>query len=146
MLCTFYRSMGLWQVLKSQFLCHLIICYVFLVSGLIVNVVQICTLPLWLLNKQLARRVNIRLGYCISSRKFCSDERVRPAKDLIVFNGPQRWWLLWSGGLGLNARFTQNRRATSFMERRTPSWFLTTGLRWISCVGGPSVRGSVFLG
>ena len=63
------RAMGLWQVLKSQFLCHLIICYVFLVSGLIVNMVQICTLPLWLLNKQVARRINIRLGYCISSRK-----------------------------------------------------------------------------
>lgn len=67
-------------------------------------------------------------------------------EDLTVLNGPQRWWLLWSGGLGLNARFTQNRRATSFMERRTPSWFLTTGLRWISCAGGPSVRGSEFLG
>lgn len=62
--------MGLWQVLKSQFLCHLIICYVFLVSGLIVNVLQICTLPLWLLSKQVARRINIRLGYCISSRKL----------------------------------------------------------------------------
>lgn len=62
--------MGFWQGLKSQFLCHLIICYVFLVSGLIINLVQICTLPLWLLNKQVARRVNIRLGYCISSRKW----------------------------------------------------------------------------
>lgn len=149
LLCSFCRSMGLWQVLKSQFLCHLIICYVFLVSGLIINVVQICTLPLWLLNKQLARRINVRLGYCVSSRKFvlswvCSDER--PATGLIVFNGPQRWWLLWSGGLGLNARFIPNRRATSFMERRTPLWFLTTGLRWISCAGGPSVRGSEFLG
>lgn len=61
--------MGLWQVVKSQFLCHLIICYVFLASGLIINLVQICTLPLWLVNKQLARRVNVRLGYCISSRK-----------------------------------------------------------------------------
>lgn len=75
MLCTFCRSMGLWQVLKSQFLCHLIICYVFLVSGLIINVVQICTLPLWLLNKQLARRVNVRLGYCVSSRKLALSRR-----------------------------------------------------------------------
>lgn len=62
--------MGLWQVLKSQFLCHLFICYVFLVSGLIINAVQICTLPLWLLDKQLARRINVRLGYCVSSRKL----------------------------------------------------------------------------
>ncbi|CAG09457.1 unnamed protein product, partial [Tetraodon nigroviridis] len=42
--------------LRSQFLCHLIICYVFLVSGLIINLVQICTLPLWLLNKQSGQR------------------------------------------------------------------------------------------
>lgn len=61
--------MGLVQVLKSQLVCHLLICYVFLVSGLIINLLQLCTLPLWLVDKQLARRINIRLGYCISSRK-----------------------------------------------------------------------------
>lgn len=62
--------MGLLQLLKSQFLCLLIMCYVFLVSGLVVNLLQLCTLPLWLINKQLARRINIRLAYCISSRKY----------------------------------------------------------------------------
>lgn len=62
--------MSLLQLLKSQFLSHLIICYVFLVSGLIINLLQLCTLPLWLVSKQLARRVNCRLAYCISSRKF----------------------------------------------------------------------------
>lgn len=62
------RNMSLLQLLKSQFLCHLIICYVFLVSGLIINLLQLCTLPLWLLSKQLARKLNCRLGYCISSR------------------------------------------------------------------------------
>ncbi|KAL4641314.1 1-acyl-sn-glycerol-3-phosphate acyltransferase delta [Arapaima gigas] len=60
--------MGLLQLLKSQFLCHLIICYVFLVSGLIVNLLQVCTLPLWRIHKQLARRINCRLGYSISSQ------------------------------------------------------------------------------
>ncbi|XP_015237469.1 PREDICTED: 1-acyl-sn-glycerol-3-phosphate acyltransferase delta [Cyprinodon variegatus] len=60
--------MGLLQFLKSQFLCHLIICYVFLVSGLLINLIQLCTLPLWLISKQLARRINIRLGYCIASQ------------------------------------------------------------------------------
>lgn len=69
-LCHFCRTMGLVQLLKSQFLCHLVICYVFLVSGVIVNLLQLCTLPLWLINKQLFRRINIRLGYCISSRKY----------------------------------------------------------------------------
>ncbi|KAM6916530.1 1-acyl-sn-glycerol-3-phosphate acyltransferase delta [Xenentodon cancila] len=66
--------MGLLQLLKSQFLCHLIMCYVFLVSGLIVNLLQLCTLPLWLVSKQLARRINIRLGYCISSQMVAALE------------------------------------------------------------------------
>ncbi|XP_068597432.1 1-acyl-sn-glycerol-3-phosphate acyltransferase delta [Brachionichthys hirsutus] len=60
--------MGLLQLLKSQFLFQLLICYVFLASGLIVNTLQLCTLPLWLVNKQLARRINVRLGYCIASQ------------------------------------------------------------------------------
>ncbi|XP_029305353.1 1-acyl-sn-glycerol-3-phosphate acyltransferase delta [Cottoperca gobio] len=60
--------MGILQFLKSQFLSQLLICYVFLVSGLIINLLQICTLPLWLVSKQLARRINIRLGYCVSSQ------------------------------------------------------------------------------
>ncbi|XP_017316973.2 1-acyl-sn-glycerol-3-phosphate acyltransferase delta isoform X2 [Ictalurus punctatus] len=60
--------MGLFGLLKMQFVCHLIICYVFLVSGLIVNFLQLCTLPLWSINKQLARKVNCRLAYCISSQ------------------------------------------------------------------------------
>ncbi|XP_029926033.1 1-acyl-sn-glycerol-3-phosphate acyltransferase delta isoform X2 [Myripristis murdjan] len=60
--------MDLLQLLKSQFLCHLIICYVFLASGLIINLLQLCTLPLWLVNKQLARRINCRLAYSISSQ------------------------------------------------------------------------------
>uniref|UniRef100_A0A671SBD9 1-acylglycerol-3-phosphate O-acyltransferase n=1 Tax=Sinocyclocheilus anshuiensis TaxID=1608454 RepID=A0A671SBD9_9TELE len=60
--------MGILQVLKTQLLCHLIICYVFLVSGFIINLLQLCTLPLWYINKQLARRINCRLGYSVSSQ------------------------------------------------------------------------------
>uniref|UniRef100_A0A672S9H9 1-acyl-sn-glycerol-3-phosphate acyltransferase delta n=1 Tax=Sinocyclocheilus grahami TaxID=75366 RepID=A0A672S9H9_SINGR len=60
--------MGTLQVLKTQLLCHLIICYVFLVSGFIINLLQLCTLPLWYINKQLARRINCRLGYSVSSQ------------------------------------------------------------------------------
>lgn len=60
--------MGVVQLLKSQFLCHLIICYVFLTSGLLINFLQLCTLPIWPINKQLARRINCRLGYCIASQ------------------------------------------------------------------------------
>ncbi|KAF6723719.1 1-acyl-sn-glycerol-3-phosphate acyltransferase delta [Oryzias melastigma] len=60
--------MGLLSTLKSQFICHLIICYVFLASGILINLLQVCTLPVWLVSKQLFRRINIRLGYCIVSQ------------------------------------------------------------------------------
>lgn len=60
--------MGLVGWLKSQFLCHLLLCYVFLASGLLVNLLQLCTLPVWWLNKQWARVLNCRLGYCVSSQ------------------------------------------------------------------------------
>lgn len=61
--------MDLVGLLKSQFLCHLVFCYVFIASGLIVNTLQLCTLVLWPIDKQLFRRLNCRLSYCISSRK-----------------------------------------------------------------------------
>ncbi|XP_061234783.1 1-acyl-sn-glycerol-3-phosphate acyltransferase delta [Neopsephotus bourkii] len=54
--------------LKSQFICHLLICYIFIVSGLIINFIQLFTLILWPVNKQLFRRINCRLSYCISSQ------------------------------------------------------------------------------
>ncbi|XP_034754161.1 1-acyl-sn-glycerol-3-phosphate acyltransferase delta isoform X2 [Etheostoma cragini] len=66
--------MALLQKLKSQFVCQMMIWYVFLVSGVIINLLQICTLPLWLVSKQLARRINIRLGYCISSQMVAALE------------------------------------------------------------------------
>ena len=56
--------------LKSQFICHLLICYIFIASGLIINFIQLFTLVLWPINKQLFRRINCRLAYCISSRKI----------------------------------------------------------------------------
>uniref|UniRef100_A0A671EH18 1-acylglycerol-3-phosphate O-acyltransferase 4 n=1 Tax=Rhinolophus ferrumequinum TaxID=59479 RepID=A0A671EH18_RHIFE len=60
--------MDLIGLLKSQFLCHLVFCYVFIASGLIINTIQLFTLILWPINKQLFRKVNCRLSYCISSR------------------------------------------------------------------------------
>ncbi|XP_030412559.1 1-acyl-sn-glycerol-3-phosphate acyltransferase delta isoform X2 [Gopherus evgoodei] len=54
--------------LKSQFICHLLICYIFIVSGLIINFIQLFTLVLWPINKQLFRKINCRLAYCISSQ------------------------------------------------------------------------------
>uniref|UniRef100_A0AC11CQC2 1-acylglycerol-3-phosphate O-acyltransferase 4 n=1 Tax=Ovis aries TaxID=9940 RepID=A0AC11CQC2_SHEEP len=60
--------MDLVALLKSHFLCHLIFCYVFIASGLIINTIQLCTLLLWPVNKQLFRKINCRLSYCVSSR------------------------------------------------------------------------------
>uniref|UniRef100_A0A8I5NI89 1-acylglycerol-3-phosphate O-acyltransferase n=1 Tax=Papio anubis TaxID=9555 RepID=A0A8I5NI89_PAPAN len=60
--------MDLAGLLKSQFLCHLVFCYVFIASGLIINTVQLFTLLLWPINKQLFRKINCRLSYCISSQ------------------------------------------------------------------------------
>ncbi|XP_007457635.1 PREDICTED: 1-acyl-sn-glycerol-3-phosphate acyltransferase delta [Lipotes vexillifer] len=60
--------MGLIALLKSQFLCHLIFCYVFIASGLIVNAAQLFTLLLRPINKQLFRKINCRLSYCVSSQ------------------------------------------------------------------------------
>ncbi|XP_045356178.1 1-acyl-sn-glycerol-3-phosphate acyltransferase delta isoform X2 [Leopardus geoffroyi] len=62
------RAMDLLGLLKSQFLCHLVFCYVFIASGLIINTVQLFTLLLWPINKQLFRRINCRLSYCVSSQ------------------------------------------------------------------------------
>lgn len=62
-------TMDIVGLLKSQFLCHLVFCYVFIASGLIINTVQLFTLLLWPVNKQLFRKINCRLSYCISSRK-----------------------------------------------------------------------------
>lgn len=61
--------MDLVGLLKSQFLCHLVFCYVFIASGLIINAIQLFTLLLWPINKQLFRKINCRLSYCVSSRK-----------------------------------------------------------------------------
>uniref|UniRef100_E9Q2W7 1-acylglycerol-3-phosphate O-acyltransferase 4 n=1 Tax=Mus musculus TaxID=10090 RepID=E9Q2W7_MOUSE len=60
--------MDLIGLLKSQFLCHLVFCYVFIASGLIVNAIQLCTLVIWPINKQLFRKINARLCYCVSSQ------------------------------------------------------------------------------
>ncbi len=81
--------MGILQVLKTQLLCQLIICYVFLVSGFIINLLQLCTLPLWPINKQLARKINCRLGYSISSRKSCKLSReLTSSKERYWYNQP----------------------------------------------------------
>lgn len=62
--------MGLLAWLKTQFVVHVLIGFVFVVSGLIINFVQLCTLVLWPVNKQLYRRLNCRLAYSLWSREY----------------------------------------------------------------------------
>lgn len=62
--------MGFIAFLKTQFIVHLLIGFVFVVSGLIINFIQLCTLVLWPINKQLYRRVNCRLAYSLWSREY----------------------------------------------------------------------------
>ncbi|XP_062384272.1 1-acyl-sn-glycerol-3-phosphate acyltransferase gamma [Sardina pilchardus] len=60
--------MGLLAYLKSQFVLQLLIGFVFVVSGLIINFIQLCTCVLWPINKQLYRRINCRLAYSLWSQ------------------------------------------------------------------------------
>ncbi|XP_077335593.1 1-acyl-sn-glycerol-3-phosphate acyltransferase gamma [Lithobates pipiens] len=60
--------MGVWGFLKTQFVAHLLIGFVFVISGLVINFLQLCTLPLWGVNKQLYRRINCRLAYSLWSQ------------------------------------------------------------------------------
>lgn len=74
--------MGLLAYLKTQFAVHLLIGFVFVVSGLIINALQLCTLVLWPLNKQLYRRLNCRLAYSLWSRECRRATRVGGARGI----------------------------------------------------------------
>lgn len=62
-------AMGLISYLKTQFILQLLISFVFVVSGLIINFIQLCTCVLWPFNRQLYRRINCRLAYSLWSRE-----------------------------------------------------------------------------
>lgn len=60
---------------KSMFITVAFLVYIFLVSGLIVNFLQLCTCVIWPLNKQLYRKINSYLALTIWSRKCFSPRR-----------------------------------------------------------------------
>uniref|UniRef100_A0A3B4ZLQ1 1-acylglycerol-3-phosphate O-acyltransferase 3 n=1 Tax=Stegastes partitus TaxID=144197 RepID=A0A3B4ZLQ1_9TELE len=60
--------MALLAYLKSLFILQLLMGFVFVVSGLIINFIQLCTCVLWPINKQLYRRINCRLSYSLWSQ------------------------------------------------------------------------------
>ncbi len=63
-------AMALLAYLKSLFILQLLMGFVFVVSGLIINFIQLCTCILWPINKQLYRRINCRLSYSLWSREY----------------------------------------------------------------------------
>lgn len=63
-------AMALLAYLKSLFILQLLMGFVFVVSGLIINFIQLCTCVLWPINKQLYRRINCRLSYSLWSREY----------------------------------------------------------------------------
>ncbi|TSK17908.1 1-acyl-sn-glycerol-3-phosphate acyltransferase gamma [Bagarius yarrelli] len=66
--------MGVLAWLKSQFILQLLIGFVFVVSGLIINFIQLCTCVLWPFNKQLYRRINTRMSYSLWSQWWSGTE------------------------------------------------------------------------
>uniref|UniRef100_A0A6Q2ZEG8 Phospholipid/glycerol acyltransferase domain-containing protein n=1 Tax=Esox lucius TaxID=8010 RepID=A0A6Q2ZEG8_ESOLU len=60
--------MGLLAQLKTHFVLQLLMGFVFVVSGLIINFIQLLTCVLWPINKQLYRKINTRLSYSLWSQ------------------------------------------------------------------------------
>ncbi len=58
-------------IFKSLLPIQLILFYVFLTSGLIVNFVQFLTLVVWPFNKPLYRKINANLAYCFWTSMDC---------------------------------------------------------------------------
>ncbi|CAB1328036.1 unnamed protein product [Coregonus sp. 'balchen'] len=60
--------MGLIAYIKSLFILQLLVGFVFVVSGLIINFIQLCTCVLWPIDRQLYRKINTRLSYSLWSQ------------------------------------------------------------------------------
>jgi len=60
-------------LIKSNFLTHILLAYIFLSSGLIINVLQLLTLPLWFLGfRETYRYVIGKINYMTWSSKYCN--------------------------------------------------------------------------
>ncbi|CAH1800085.1 unnamed protein product [Owenia fusiformis] len=55
--------MGLWATMKTWVVFHILFGYVFVVSGLIVNFFQLCSMVVWPFDRQLYRKINCNLVY-----------------------------------------------------------------------------------
>jgi lysophosphatidic acid acyltransferase/lysophosphatidylinositol acyltransferase len=63
--------MGILQNIKKLLVVQLFLFYVLLISGLIINFLQLLTLIIWPFNKQLYRKLNVHLAYSLWSFLTC---------------------------------------------------------------------------
>jgi hypothetical protein len=66
-----FEIMNISNEFKSSFVI-IVFSYIFLVSGLIINFLQLCSCIIWPFNKQLFRKINCYLALGIWSREYCS--------------------------------------------------------------------------
>ena len=62
--------MRIYDEIKSSFIVVAFILYVFFISGLIINFLQLCSCIIWPFSKELYRKVNCYLALAIWSRMY----------------------------------------------------------------------------
>jgi hypothetical protein len=64
--------MRIYDEFKSSFITIAFLMYIFFISGLIINFLQLCSCLIWPFNKELYRKINCYLALGIWSRKSSS--------------------------------------------------------------------------
>ena len=86
-----FQIMNIYDELKSLFITVTIsfLAYIFFVSGLIVNFLQLCSCAIWPFNRELYRKINCHLAVCIWSRAYAlvSTFRAIPSRSRIYLLG-----------------------------------------------------------
>lgn len=62
--------MGLLRILQGMIVPQLLLGYIFIVSGLIVNFLMLLSCILWPINRHLYRKINVNLAYSHWCRKL----------------------------------------------------------------------------
>jgi len=65
-----FKIMRIYDEFKSMFITVCFLSYVFLISGLIINFLQLCSCVIWPFNKELYRKINCYLALGIWSREY----------------------------------------------------------------------------
>jgi lysophosphatidic acid acyltransferase/lysophosphatidylinositol acyltransferase len=65
-----FKIMHIYDEFKSMFITVCFLSYVFIVSGLLVNFLQLCSWVIWPFSKELYRKINCYLALGIWSREY----------------------------------------------------------------------------